>query len=234
MNTSKTIGIIGGQGPVSTADFYMRVVKYYQDNYGAKLLQDYPPMIIFSVPAPDLISGVENEEVTYQMMADASKKLEHDGCAFIVIACNSSQFLNDKLQSLIKIPIIGIADVTAKYLHAKGHKKVGVLGTYTTINKNIYGDALDKYGIKVINPNADDQKIVEQVILNENAGEMSDADKNKLIAVMKNLQSQEAEAMLLACTELPLLISQSDTDIKLVDCNELYAFKTAKLSHQTD
>ncbi len=232
MNTSKTIGIIGGQGPISTADFYMRIVQYYQDKFGAKLLQDYPPMVIFSVPAPDLISGVENEEITYNMMADATKKLERDGCDFIVIACNSTQFLNDRLQALVKIPIVGIADVVAKHVKEKGYKIVGVLGTYTTVNKNIYGGVLGKDGAKTIAPSADDQKIVEQVILNENAGSISQEDKMKLMGVMKNLQSQGAEAMLLACTELPLLIKQIDTDIALVDCNELYAVETAQLSKQ--
>ena len=113
MNKYKTIGIIGGQGPSSTADFYMRIVKYFQDNFGARYVRDFPPMIIFSVPTPDLVERIEDEEKIFNMVTDAIKKMENDGCDFIVIACNSLQYLNKRLQDEIKIPIIGIAPIIA-------------------------------------------------------------------------------------------------------------------------
>jgi aspartate racemase len=234
MNNSKTIGIIGGQGPLSTADFYMRIIKYYQDNLGAKYIQDYPPMVIFSVPSPDLISGVANEELVFNLMADAAKKLERDGCAFIVIACNSVQFLLERLQALVKIPIISIAKITTAHVKSKGYKSVGILGTYTTVNKRIYDPYLEKENIRLIKPNSEDQKVVEQVILSENAGKVSDSDKARLITVMEALQKDGAEAILLACTELPLFIKQADTSIPLIDSNELYAIETARLSSTQD
>lgn len=230
MNDYKKIGIIGGQGPLSTADFYMKVIKYFQDNLEAKRISDYPPMVIMSVPSPDLIGGVSNEELIFDIFADAAKKLERDGCSFIVIACNSVQFLNNRLQKLVSIPIISIAEVTSRYVKDKGYGSVGVLATNTTVNKDIFGEYLRKDDTKVITPNDKDQKIVEEVIFNENAGDISPADKERLLNVMENLKQNGAEAVLLACTELPILVSQKDTDIKLVDCNELYAIEAAKLS----
>ena len=99
MNKYRTIGIIGGQGPVSTADIYMRIIKYYQDKLGVRYIRDYPPIIIYSVPTPDLVKSVEDEKTTYLAVAKVTRQLEKDGADFIIIACNSLQFLIDKLQS---------------------------------------------------------------------------------------------------------------------------------------
>lgn len=230
MNKYKTIGIIGGQGPVSTADFYMRIVKYYQNNFGAKYVRDFPPMIIFSVPTPDLVENVEDEETTFAMVADATKKLELDGSDFIVIACNSLQYLIERLQTLVKIPIISIAPIVADYVKDKNYKTIGILATDTTVKKDIYGKLLKSIGIDFIAPNETDQKVVENVILNEIGGKTSIEDTKKLREVISNLQNKGAESILLACTELPLVIKQTDTDIPLIDCNEIYAQEAAKRS----
>ena len=166
MSKYKTIGIIGGQGPVSTADFYMRIVKYFQDCFGARYVRDFPPMIIFSVPTPDLVESVEDEEMTFSMIAEATKKLERDGADFIVIACNSLQYLNARVQALVKIPIIGIAPIVAENIKIKGYKTIGILATETTIKKRVYNSYLDKNEIKLVEPNEDDQNCVAEVIIN--------------------------------------------------------------------
>lgn len=230
MNKYKTIGIIGGQGPVSTADLYMRIVKYYQDNFGAKYVRDFPPMIIFSVPTPDLIEGIEDEETTFSMIADATKKLEQNGCDFIIIACNSLQFLIERLQTLVKIPIISIASIVEGYIRNKDYKTIGILATDTTIKKDIYGKLLKSAGIKLLIPNEADQKNVEKIILNEIGGKASINDAIKLKNIISNFEKHGAESVLLACTELPLVIKQSEVGIPLIDCNALYAQGVAKLA----
>ena len=177
MNKYKTIGIVGGQGPSSTADFYMRIVKYYQENFGATYVRDFPPMIIFSVPTPDLVESIENEEKTFTMTVDAIKKMEHDGCDFIVIACNSLQYLLERLQAEIKIPIIGMAPLIAEYVKGKGYKTIGILSTDTTIKKKVYDFFLQENKIKLVVPNDVDQRDIVGVILNEFSGKTSVKDK---------------------------------------------------------
>lgn len=230
MNKYKTIGIVGGQGPSSTADFYMRIVKYYQGYFGAMYVRDFPPMIIFSVPTPDLVESIEDEEKTFVMVADAIKKMENDGCDFIVIACNSLQYLLERLQVTIKIPIIGIAPIVAKYVKNKGYKAVGILSTDTTIRKKVYDYSLQKNKIKLLIPKDADQNNMVEVILNEFSGKTSDKDKEKLKIAVRNLQKDGANAILLACTEFPMILKQKDVNIPLIDCNEIYAQKTAQLS----
>jgi len=229
MDKYKTIGIIGGQGPSSTADFYMRIVKYYQDNFGARYVRDFPPMIIFSVPTPDLVESIEDEE-KMMMIADAIKKMEHDGCDFIVIVCNSLQYLLERLQAEIKIPIIGIAPIIAEYVKKKGYKTVGILSTETTIKKKIYDPYFQKNKIKLVVPKDTDQNNLIEVILNEFNGKTSIKDKEKLKTVVNNLQKDGVDAILLACTEFPMILKQRDVDLPLIDCNEIYAQKTGQLS----
>lgn len=230
MNQYKTIGIIGGQGPVSTADFYMRIAKYYQDKLGARYVRDFPPMIIFSVPTPDLVERVEDEEMTFSIIANATKRLEQDGSDFIIIACNSLQHLIGKLQVLVKIPIISMAPIVADYVEDKGYKTVGILATDTTIRKKVYDSCLEEKGVKLVKPNEEDLKSVEQVILNEIGGRVTTKDTKKLRQVIGNLQKGGVDAIMLACTELPLVINQTDVDIPLINCNELYVYEAAKLS----
>ena len=233
MQKYKTIGIIGGQGPVSTADFYLRIVKYYQVNFGARYVRDFPPMIIFSVPTPDLVESVEDEETTFSLIAEATKKLERDGSDFIIIACNSLQYFIERLQTTVKIPIIGIAPLIAEYIKDKGYKTVGLLATNTTIKKKIYEFYLGEKGIQLITPGEIDQNSVTEVILNEIGGISGVKEMKKLKKVVDSVRKAGAEAILLACTELPLVIKQQDVSITLIDCNELYIQKAAKFSSNT-
>ncbi|OGG09075.1 hypothetical protein A3J20_04975 [Candidatus Gottesmanbacteria bacterium RIFCSPLOWO2_02_FULL_42_29] len=230
MNKYRTIGIIGGQGPVSTADIYMRIIKYYQDKLGVRYIRDYPPIIIYSVPTPDLVKSVEDEKTTYLAVAKVTRQLEKDGADFIIIACNSLQFLIDKLQSLVKIPIVGIVPIVSAYVNKTGYKTVGLLASDTVIKREVYGKHLNNFGIKVILPDQSDQIVAEEIMLNEIGGKSGVEDKRKLKGIISNLQTAGAETVLLACTELPLVIKQKDVEIPLIDCNELYAIEAAKLS----
>lgn len=233
MSRYKTIGIIGGQGPTSTADFYMRIIKYYQDNFGTRHVGDFPPMIIFSVPTPDLVEVIEDEEKTFTLIADAIKKLEQDGCDFIVIVCNALQYLLERFQTLVKIPIIGIVPIVTDHIKGKGYKTVGILAADTTTRKKVYDHFWEEKGIKLIKPNQTDQYIVEGVILDEYSGKTNPENTEKIKKVAKKLHKNGAETVMLACTELPLILKQKDIDIPLIDCTEIYAQKTAQYSSKT-
>lgn len=232
MNFYKTIGIIGGMGPESTADLYMKIVKYYQTNFGAKYDRDFPPFIIYSLPIPEIVETIENEKLIFKMLSKAAKILEKDGCEFIVIACNSIQFLLNQLRNTVKIPVLGIAATIAKYVQSKDYKRVGILATETTLKKGVYDKNLRNLGITLIKPNKADQKLITQAIMNQLAGKTTTKDKNSLIRIINNLVSKGAETILLACTELPLIINQSDIKTRLVDCTEIYAKEAGRIASQ--
>jgi len=225
----KTIGILGGMGPAATADLYIKVIKYYQNNFNAKYDKDFPPFIIFSVPIPDVVENVENESIVLDMLINASKKLEKNGCDFIIIACNTVQYLLDKIRESIKIPVLGIAEINANYIKNK-FKNVGILGTKATIEKKIYDKFLKEVGIEIIKPIEKEQKDLTEVIMNVLAGETTEKDRCKLSRIITDLRKNGAEAILIACTELPLIIRQKDFDIPLIDCTQVYANEAGRLS----
>ncbi len=226
----KKIGILGGMGPEALSDMYLAICKYYQMNFNAKYDKDFPPMIMYSVPIPDVVESIENEQETLIALTDASKILQVDGCDFIVIACNSVQFLLDDIRKKISIPIIGIAETVAKELQTKGYKKVGILATQTTIGKKIYDEELNKIGVSLLSPDEDNQNVVTEVIMTLLSGKASSRETQKLKNVVDILKRNGAEAILIACTDLPLVIKQADTAIPLINCTEIYANETARLS----
>jgi len=228
--TKKTIGILGGMGAEATVDLYMGIWRYYQDNFGAKYDSDFPPVIIYSVPIPDVVENLENEQLTLSMLQSTAKTLEKGGCHFIVIACNTVQFLLPKIRESVTIPVIGIAETNALYLQDKGYKKVGILATKATIEKKVYEADLSKIGISLISPNEQDQKIVTEVIMTQLAGKTTQRETDQLSQVVSRLKEQGAEAVMLACTDLPLVISRKDTSVSLVNCTETYANRAAQLS----
>ena len=230
MTKHKTIGILGGMGAEATVDLYMGIWKYYQNNFGAKYDIDFPPMIIYSIPIPDVVESLENEQVTLEMLQNTAKNLENNGCDFIVIACNTVQFLLENIRQAVNIPIIGIAEVNAKHLKTKGIKEVGILATEVAIEKQVYDGAMTNIGISLIKPTAEDQEIVTEVIMTQLAGKTTRSETNKLANIAEHLKFQGAEAILLACTDLPLVINQKDTDVPLINCTETYVNEAAKLA----
>lgn len=222
MDRYKTIGIIGGQGPASTIAFYDQIVRYFQDEFGARYVRDYPPMIIHSIPTPDLVGGVEDEERTFKIIVKALYGLERTGAEFIIITCISLQFFIERLQPLVGIPIVPITPILVNYAKKKGYKTVGVLATKASIEKKIFDGLMGEAGIRLVTPGEEDQRKVGEVVLDIIGGRITPKDKKTLKKVIKNLQKKEAEAILVGCTEFPLILKQSDVKIPLINCNELY------------
>lgn len=226
----KKIGILGGMGPEALSDMYLAICKYYQTNFGAKYDKDFPPMIMYSVPIPDVVESIENDQETLETLVEAAKTLQGDKCDFLVIACNSVQFLLNDIRAKISIPVIGIAETVAKELKDKGYKRVGILATQTTISKKVYDEELRKVSIELVSPDGENQEIVTQVIMTQLSGKASQKETELLLKVIDSLKQKGAEAILIACTDLPLIIKQDDTQIPLVNCTEIYANETARLS----
>lgn len=217
-------------GPEAGADLYMKIIRYFQTEYGAQYDAGFPAFVMYSVPIPDIVYSTENELVITSMLSDASAILEKSGCDFIIIACNSVQYLLSDLQERVSIPIIGIADVNAQYASEKGYKKLGILSTDTTIRKGVYKSAMEKANIRLLAPTGKDQELVTRVIMAQLAGKEVFLLKEKLLGVIDGLKKRGADAVLLACTELPLVVDQADSNLPIVDCTQVYATEAAQLS----
>lgn len=149
-------------------------------------------------------------------MTQCAKKLELAGANFIIIATNTMHKVFDEIQQNINIPILHIAKSSAKALKQENIQKIGLLGTKYTMTQDFYKKMLIEENISVIIPSDEDIKIVNDIIFNELCkGEIKQESKEKYLNIIKKLQEKGAKGVLLACTEIGLLISKNDTNIKI-------------------
>lgn len=226
----KTIGILGGMGPDATADLYLKIIRICQRKYEASFDEDYPPIIIYSTPVPEIISNIKKESLP--VLVDGVKKLESSGADFIIIPCNTAHYFLQTLKKNVSILILSMIEETVKRIKKKKYNKVGLLATDTTIKEKLYEKPLSRNGIDLIKPDKESQAIVMKIVRNVTAGKKIMKDKKELMDVVKKLKSKDAEAVILGCTELPLVINQNDfNNIEIFDATEILAESAVKKSY---
>jgi len=227
-----TIGILGGMGPETTADFFKRVIKICEKEYNCTKDEDFPKIVIVSVPIPPVVEKVEREEELLKVAKEGIRNIVSAGADFIAIPCNTIHIYFEKLQKFSSIPLLNIVEEVAKVAKEKGYKKLGIMATKTTIDKKLYNGYLQKFGIEVITPTQEQILEVAKVIHDVERGEILDSDKEKLKEIAKSLENRGADAIILGCTELPIVLKQENCDTKLLDSTQILAEATVKRATQ--
>ncbi len=202
-------------GPESTAIFYQELIKECQKQYGAQYDEDYPEIFIYNLPIPDVVEGLKNPEKVLPVLVGGIRKLESIGVDFVVMPCNTSHYFFEDMKKEISIPFLNIVGETAKKVNSKGYKKVGLIATVTTIDHNIYTKEFDEYGIELVVPVEQDK--VTEIILNILAGRKLERDRTELKKIINTLKDVGAEAIVLGCTDISILLKQEDVDIEVFD-----------------
>ena len=223
MKEYKTIGILGGMGPEATADMYMKIVRVFQKEFGAKYDGDFPPIFIYSIPIPEVVEEQEDKGLLISMLIKGVKSLEFAGADFIAIACNTVQCYLNEMRESVRIPILSIAEETARVIRENGYKNAGVLATSMTIRKRLFDEECRRLGLNTIYPDIEQQEAITGIIINIMSGFCSTNDREKLKEIIKKIKSMGAESVILGCTELPLLIKKEDSDIELLDTTMIMA-----------
>lgn len=226
----KTIGLIGGMSWESTAHYYVLVNKYVQKHLGglhsAKIL-------LYSVDFAEVEALQQRnqwDEIT-GIISEAAEKLEQGGADFIVICTNTIHKIAPVLEPRLKVPLLHIADATAEALEEAGIKKAGLLGTKYTLQDNFYTDKLLVHDIEAVMPNTEDVEMLNRIIFDELCvGEIKENSKGKCREIIARLKEDGAEAVILACTELDLLIDQKTCDLPVFDTTVIHAEKAAAYS----
>ena len=172
----------------------------------------------------DLMDKEKWDDIT-KILISISKKLENGGADFIVICTNTMHKLVHQIQAQITIPILHIVDVTAEKIRSLGLRKIGLLGTKTTMEEDFYkGRLTKKYHLKVIIPPPKDREIVHNIILKElSIGEIRDFSKEQYWNIINALAAQGAEGIILGCTEIGLLVQNKGNKIPLFDTTKIHA-----------
>ena len=222
----KTIGLLGGMSWESTLGYYQKINEGIKQSLGGL---HSAKIALYSVEF-DPIEKLQHQgdwEGTANILADAAKKVELAGADVLLICTNTMHKVAPQVEHAINIPILHIADATAEVLIEKDIKHVGLLGTAFTMEQDFYkGRLRDKYDLNVYTPNDDDRKIVHDVIYQELClGKVTEESKAEYLRIIDALAKQGAEAVILGCTEIGMLVKQSDTTVTLVDTTAIHAEK---------
>ena len=227
----KTIGLLGGMSWESTASYYKEI------NEGVKGILGglhSAKICLYSVDFNE-IEKLQRKgcwDQTAKILSQAAQSVEAGGADFLLICTNTMHKVADEVQSSISIPLVHIADATAEKLSADGIKRVGLLGTKFTMEQGFYKNRVtEKYGIEVIVPSEEEQNTIHDVIYNELClGQINSESREKYLETIKNLHSQGAEAVILGCTEIALLVQQQHTQVPLYDTTKIHATQAVKLA----
>ena len=208
MNNKNIIGVIGGMGPYASAYFYKLLIKKSTEEYGAKNNDDYPEIVIDSVPVPDFISDTNSLAVAKEILISRVKALNNFGCNIIAMACNTGHLLYQDLAKNSEVPFVSLIELVCKKAKNSGMKRIGLMATETTIKTQIYHKILEREGIKVITPDKDlirkQEDIIRFVIANGETKKFED-----ILSDMTNkfIKDYDLDGVILGCTELPLVFS---------------------------
>lgn len=230
----QTIGLIVGMSWESTVTYYQIINETVKQELGglhsAKIL-------LYSVDFAEIeaCQASGDWEKSAELLSDAAVSLERAGADFILICTNTMHKVAPQIQNHISIPVLHIAEATAAELYAHGISKVALLGTKYTMTQDFYKKKLVDASIEVLIPDATDVEIVNDIIYQELClGVISPVSKSKYLTIMDKLANQGAQGVILGCTEIGLLIQQSDTPLPVFDTTQIHARKAAQeaLSHQ--
>lgn len=227
----KTIGMLGGMSWESTASYYEAINEQVKNQLGGL---HSAKICLYSVNFSE-IETLQHQgrwEETAEILSNAAKNVERAGADFMIICTNTMHKVAQEISSKITIPILHIADATAEQLQTDNIKRVGLLGTRFTMEQDFYKERLiNQFGIDVIVPDESEQQIIHDIIYKELClGEINVTSREKYLTVINNLSNSGAEAVILGCTEIALLVGQDHTDVPLYDTTKIHAQHAVNLA----
>ncbi|EFC78954.1 aspartate/glutamate racemase family protein [Parafrankia sp. EUN1f] len=213
----KLIGLLGGMSWESTDYYYQQLNRQVRDRlrglHSARCL-------IYSVDFADIeeMQRAGSWDAAANYLARCAAKLQDGGAECIVLCTNTMHRVFDSLAAETDVPVLHIADGTAASLRAAGVEVAALLGTQYTMEQDFYKGRLEQQGVKVVVPDADSRKIVHDIIYDELCrGKVVDSSREKYVKIVDDLAGKGAQAVIFGCTEIGLLLSQSDCSIPVFD-----------------
>lgn len=227
----KTIGLLGGMSWESTSDYYRLINNLVKTQLGGL---HSAKLALYSVDFAEIetLQMQEQWQQAGQELAKAALAVEKAGADFLLICTNTMHLVAPQIEQALSIPLIHIADATGEALVASQINKVGLLGTAFTMEKDFYkGRLADKYQLNVLTPNKQDRQIIHNIIYQQLClGQVLAESKQQYLTIINKLIAEGAEAIILGCTEIGMLIQQADTNIPLFDTTRIHAEYAVKLA----
>jgi len=227
----KTIGLIGGMSWESSKLYYEFLNRKAKEVLGGA---HSAKCIMASVDFAEIekLTFEGDWEAIGELMKQAAQQLERGGAEIILLCSNTIHVVSEYISEYVSIPFLHIATTTAESIKRLGLKKLMLLGTKFTMEKDFYTQILvNDFGLDVLIPDTSGRKIIHDIIYKELVnGQVNSFSKQAILTIINKLQNQGAEGIILACTELPILISDSDVDIPIFDTGKIHAHKAIEWS----
>ncbi len=225
----KTVGLIGGMSWESTIPYYRIINDYVKDTLGGL---HSARIILYSVEFDEIEKLQSSGEwaKAAEILGDIARKLENAGADFILICTNTMHKVAGEVQAMVSVPIVHIADATADVLEKDRITKVALLGTKYTMTEDFYKSRLIDRGFEVVIPDGEDIDTVNEIIFDELCvGIIKDESRKKYSEIIDKLKSKGAQAVILGCTEIGLLIEQKDSSLPIYDTTVIHAMRAAEM-----
>jgi aspartate racemase len=218
------IGLIGGMSWESTQTYYRRINEEVRARLGGLHSADILLRSVDFAPIAEL-QKTDNWDEAGRVLADVARGLEGAGAACVLICTNTMHIVADTVADAIRVPLIHIVDATGDALVRDGIRRPLLLGTRFTMERDFYrGRLRERYGIEALVPEADDRTFVHDVIFGELClGVINDASRRRYLDIIGRGRQSGADAVILGCTEVGLLIRATDVDLPLFDTTLLHA-----------
>lgn len=225
----KTIGLLGGMSWESTLGYYRKINEGVKDTLGGL---HSAKIVLYSVDFEPIeqLQHAGDWDGTAKILCEAAKNIQAAGADILLICTNTMHKVAPEIEAAIQIPLLHIADATAEVLVNEGIKSVGLLGTAFTMEQDFYkGRLTNKYGLHVLVPDESDRALVHKVIYKELClGKVESNSKAEYLRIIDALAAKGAEAVILGCTEIGMLVNQEDTTVRLLDTTEIHAEKAVE------
>lgn len=224
----KTIGIMGGMGPMATVDLMKKIILATP----AKSDQEHIPMLVANNPQiPDRTQAIQGKGPSpAPEMARTARKLAEGGANFIIIACNTAHYFLPEILPEIPVPVLSIIKVTAESARARGYKTVGLLATSGTVGTGLYQKALEKRGVACLVPPEDKQHLIDDMIYQGVKANDAAYDTGEVEKLLADMGQQGAEAFVLGCTEVPVAVAMYGLKGTFIDATDELAKAAVKLA----
>jgi aspartate racemase len=225
----KTIGLIGGMSWESSAEYYRLINEAVKCRLGGLHSARILMLSVDFAEIESLQRGGRWEEAAQQLV-DAARRLERGGADFLVLCTNTMHRVADEVADAVGIPLLHIADATAEHIRAHGLTSVGLLGTRYTMEQGFYrGRLKEQHGLDVLIPDPDGRTVVHDVIYNELVlGRVEERSRAAYREIMGELVTRGADAIVLGCTEIGLLVGEGDAAVPLFDTTRIHAEKAVE------
>lgn len=219
----KTIGILGGMGPEATADLFLKIIRATpadKDQEHLRVIIDNNPQI------PDRTAAILNQGTDpLPMLVETAKNLVRAGADLILIPCNTAHYYYQEIQAQCPVPVLNMIELCARRARevVPNLERVGLLATRGTVATGLYEKAFQQWGVQVLTPPEEEQERIMRVIYGVKAGRPPGELKHLWLPVVKGLVNRGVQAVVLGCTELPLVIDPAEVPVPVLDATAILA-----------